>query len=52
MNVDSTVKVILLTASGNLNTINECVQAGAASYALKPFKFEELLGLISTTLCS
>jgi len=52
MNVDSTVKVILLTASGNLKTINECVQAGAASYVLKPFKFEELLGLISATLYS
>lgn len=42
MEVNPRAKVILITASGNLKTIQECIQAGASTYVLKPFKIEEL----------
>lgn len=50
LNIDRTAKIILLSASGNLRMLNECVDAGAVCYVMKPFAFEELLGLIKTTL--
>src|SRR5713226_6952000 len=48
--MDENAKVILLTASGNLKTINECVQAGAVTYILKPFKIEDLSNAIKSIL--
>jgi len=48
--MDKNAKVILLTASGNLKTINECVQAGAITYILKPFKIEDLSNAIKSIL--
>jgi len=48
--MDENAKVILLTASGNLKTINECVQAGAVTYMLKPLKIEDLSNAIKSTL--
>src|SRR2546430_8380764 len=48
--MDENAKVILLTASGNLKTINECVQAGAVTYILKPFKIEDLSNAIKSNL--
>ncbi len=50
MQIDPKAKVILITASGNLKTINECIAAGAVTYVLKPFKFEDLLCTIRATL--
>jgi two-component system chemotaxis response regulator CheY len=52
LTTDKTAKIILLSASGNLRTLNECVQAGAVCYVMKPFAFDELLGIIRTTLSS
>jgi two-component system, chemotaxis family, chemotaxis protein CheY len=48
--VDENAKIILATASGNLNTINECIEAGAVTYILKPFKIEDLSHAIKETL--
>ena len=48
--MDENVKVILLTASGNLRTINECIQAGAVTCIFKPFKIEDLSNAIKSTL--
>jgi len=52
MKIDPMAKVILITASGNLKTIQECIQAGASTYILKPFKFDELTIAIQNTLSS
>ena len=48
--IDENAKVILLTASGNLRTIDECIQAGAVTYILKPFKIEDLSDAIKSIL--
>jgi two-component system, chemotaxis family, chemotaxis protein CheY len=48
--IDENVKVILLTASGNLRTINECIQAGAVTCIFKPFKIEDLSKTIKSIL--
>ncbi|MBI3639413.1 MAG: response regulator [Thaumarchaeota archaeon] len=48
--MDENAKIILLTASGNLRSINECIQAGAILYILKPFKIEDLSNAIEETL--
>lgn len=48
--LDENAKVILLTASGNLKTINECVQAGAVTYVFKPFRIEDLSNAIKMIL--
>jgi len=47
---DEKAKVILLTASGNLRIINECIQSGAITYLLKPFKIDDLSDAIKSTL--
>jgi len=47
---DPKAKVIMLTASDNLNTINECMKIGSAAFVLKPFEFDEVLNLISEVL--
>lgn len=43
-------KVIMITASDNLKTINECVSAGALAYIMKPFDFEMVLKAIEMAL--
>ncbi len=48
--MDENAKVILLTASGNLRTINECIQAGAVTCIFKPFKIEDLSNTIKSIL--
>ena len=50
MRINPKAKVILITASGNLKAIQECIQAGASMYLLKPFKMEELIQAIKTAL--
>ena len=50
MKINPKAKVILITASGNLKAIQECVQAGASTYILKPFKIDELSIAIKNTL--
>ena len=43
-------KIIMITASDNLNTMKECVNAGASAYLLKPFNFEDVLKTITKIL--
>ncbi|MDE1844196.1 MAG: response regulator [Thaumarchaeota archaeon] len=40
-------KVIMVSASDNQETIRECIKAGASTYVLKPFNFQEVLDIIS-----
>ncbi|HEX5358453.1 MAG TPA: response regulator [Candidatus Nitrosotalea sp.] len=40
-------KVIMISASDNQETIKECIRAGANTYVLKPFNFQEVLKIIS-----
>ena len=47
---DPRAKVIMITASDNLKTINECISEGALAYILKPFDFEDVLKSISMVL--
>ena len=47
---DPMAKVIMVTASDNLKTINECISEGALAYILKPFDFEDVLRSISMVL--
>ena len=48
--IDENVKVILLIASGNLRTINECIQVGTVTCIFKPFKIEDLSHAIKSIL--
>jgi two-component system chemotaxis response regulator CheY len=45
-------KVIMVSASDNQETIRECIKAGASTYILKPFNFQEVLNIISTVVKS
>ena len=47
---DPNAKVIMITASDNLKTINECVSKGALAYILKPFDFEDVLRSVNMAL--
>ena len=47
---DPKAKVIMITASDNLNTINECIDIGSCAFILKPFDFNEVLKIISDVL--
>ena len=47
---DENAKVFLLTASGNLKSINESIQACAVTYIFKPFKMEDLSHAIKLIL--
>ena len=44
---DPNAKVIMITASDNLNTINECMEIGSRAFILKPFDFNEVLKIIA-----
>ena len=43
-------KIIMITASDNINTMKECINTGALAYLLKPFNFEDVLKTISNIL--
>src|SRR5579864_4467825 len=43
-------KIIMITASDNVNTMKECIESGATAYLLKPFNFEDVLKTITRTL--
>lgn len=43
-------KIIMITASDNINTMKECINSGALAYLLKPFNFEDVLTAIKKVL--
>ena len=43
-------KIIMITASDNINTMKECINSGALAYLLKPFNFEDVLKTIANIL--
>ena len=43
-------KIVMITASDNLKTMQECLKEGAQSYILKPFDFDQVLKIIARTL--
>jgi len=43
-------KIIMITASDNLKTMQDCLKEGALSYILKPFDFDQVLKIIARTL--
>lgn len=43
-------KIVMVTASDNLKTMQECLKAGALAYVLKPFDFDQVLKIISKSL--
>jgi two-component system chemotaxis response regulator CheY len=45
-----TAKIVMITASDNLGTMTECINAGAMAYLLKPFNFEDVLKTITKVL--
>jgi len=47
---DPKAKIIIITASDNQKTINECLEKGAISYITKPFNFEQILQEINSSL--
>jgi len=50
LNVNPNAKIIMITASDNLNTMKECINSGAVAYLLKPFNFEDVLKTITKVL--
>jgi two-component system chemotaxis response regulator CheY len=45
-------KIIMVTASDNVKTMTDCIEAGALAYLLKPFNFEDVLKTINRVLAS
>jgi len=43
-------KIIMITASDDLKTMQDCLKEGALSYILKPFDFDQVLKIIARTL--
>src|SRR5713101_5696942 len=43
-------KIVMITASDNVNTMTTCINAGALAYLLKPFNFEDVLKTIAKIL--
>jgi len=43
-------KIVMITASDNLKTMQECLKEGALSYVLKPFDFDQVLKIIAKAL--
>ena len=50
LDANPSAKIIMITASDNINTMKECINAGAISYLLKPFNFEDVLKTITDIL--
>jgi len=48
--VNPNAKIVMITASDNLKTMQECLKEGASSYILKPFDFDQVLKIIARTL--
>ncbi|PIQ95312.1 MAG: two-component system response regulator [Nitrospinae bacterium CG11_big_fil_rev_8_21_14_0_20_56_8] len=46
----SSVKTLVITASGNLETARECLEMGALDYILKPIELNELSDKIRSAL--
>jgi len=40
-------KIIMITASDNINTMTDAISSGALAYLLKPFNFEDVLKTIA-----
>ncbi len=47
LSIDPKAKIVVITASDNQSTIRECINAGACSYIIKPFDFQNVLKTIS-----
>ncbi|MGI0056962.1 MAG: response regulator [Nitrosarchaeum sp.] len=43
-------KIVMITATDNLKTMQDCLKAGALAYVLKPFDFDQVLKIISKSL--
>ena len=50
LDTNPNAKIIMITASDNINTMKECVNSGALAYLLKPFNFEDVLKTITNIL--
>ena len=50
LNTNPSAKIIMITASDNINTMKECISSGALAYLLKPFNFEDVLKTITNIL--
>ena len=50
MAANPNAKIVMITASDNLKTMQECLAAGALAYILKPFDFDEVLKIIAKAL--
>ncbi|MBI3623435.1 response regulator [Candidatus Pacearchaeota archaeon] len=50
LNTNPNAKIIMITASDNINTMKECINSGALAYLLKPFNFEDVLKTITNIL--
>ena len=50
MAANPNAKIVMITASDNLKTMQECLVAGALAYILKPFDFDEVLKIITKVL--
>jgi len=47
---NSQAKIVLITASEDQKTINQCLQLGASSYISKPFDFNDVLKQINNSV--
>ncbi len=50
MATNPNAKIVMITASDNIKTMQECIKAGALAYVLKPFDFDQVLQIISKAL--
>ncbi len=50
MKIDPNAKIILITASDDQKTINQCLEHGALSHISKPFDFKSVLKAITDVL--
>ncbi len=50
MQIDPNAKIILITASDDQKTINQCLDHGASSHISKPFDFNAVLKAITNVL--
>ncbi|MFB5645345.1 MAG: response regulator [Nitrosopumilaceae archaeon] len=48
--LDPDAKIILITAADDQKIINQCLTAGAKAYISKPFDFDNVLKVISSTV--
>jgi two-component system, chemotaxis family, chemotaxis protein CheY len=43
-------KIVMITASDNIDTMTACINSGAIAYLLKPFNFQDVLTAITMAL--